>query len=202
MGKTFLPPDQGFSTCSKETCDSCSLQKDLVCHFNRKQLVQFLLLMAPPFIFGGKFILEFGHIYFYIWLGLIVLYFGLVEIWAMCAHCPHYAEPSTKSLKCWANYSAPKLWKYKPGPMSLIEKVVFSAGMIAVFLYPLVIIILIGHAFFAVFYALLIVTTFGLLGSFFCTRCANFACILNRVSSETREAFFDCNPEIARAWKK
>ena len=35
------------------------------------------------------------------------------------------AETGTKTLKCWANYGSPKLWKYRPGPMSLAEKTVF-----------------------------------------------------------------------------
>jgi hypothetical protein len=28
----------------------------------------------------------------------------------------------------------------------------------------------------------------------------NFACPLNRVKKEVRKIFFDCNPEVAKAW--
>ncbi|GAJ20475.1 unnamed protein product, partial [marine sediment metagenome] len=30
-------------------------------------------------------------------------------------------ELEINTLKCWANYGSPKLWKYRPGPMSLNE---------------------------------------------------------------------------------
>ncbi len=31
-------------------------------------------------------------------------------------------------LKGWANYGMPKLWKYRPGPMTFWEKVIFCTG--------------------------------------------------------------------------
>lgn len=65
----------------------------------------------------------------------MIAFFGFIEIRVMCSHCPHYAESPT-SLKCWANYGSPKLWQYRPGPMSLVEKAVFFIGFAIVWGYP------------------------------------------------------------------
>jgi hypothetical protein len=70
------------------------------------------------------------------WLTMIIGYFGFIEIRVMCSHCPHYAE-SDSSLKCWANYGSPKIWKYRPEPMSFIEKAIFLGGFAIIWGYPL-----------------------------------------------------------------
>ena len=50
-------------------------------------------------------------------IALCVGFFGFIETRVLCSHCPHYAEEGA-SLRCWANYGSPKLFKYRPGPMS------------------------------------------------------------------------------------
>ena len=84
-----------------------------------------------------------GQWWFILWIGIIVLYFGGVEIRVMCSHCPHYAENGL-TLSCWANHGMPKLWKFKPGPMSFLEKVVFLGGFAAVWGYPIIFFIIPG----------------------------------------------------------
>lgn len=95
----------------------------------------------PLWLNAGYIIFMQNHFLFTIWIIFTFSYFGLIEIRVMCSHCPHYAEPEIKSLKCWTNYGSPKLWKYRPGPMSIIEKTIFIAGFL-IMLLPLVFILL------------------------------------------------------------
>ena len=117
----------------------------------------------------------------------------------MCAHCPHYAEPGPV-LRCWANHGSPKLWKYRPGPMSRAEKVIFLGGFVLIWGYPLLFLMW-GMAWFLLLvYVMTTAGFFMTLKLFFCTQCMNFACPLNGVDKATRQAFFKQNPEVAEAW--
>jgi hypothetical protein len=133
------------------------------------------------------------------WLVLIIGYFGFVEIRVMCSHCPHYAEEG-RSLKCWANYGSPKIWRYRPGPMSLTEKIVFFAGLALVWGYPIFFLIVEFHLFLLVVYILSTLGFYLTLGKFLCSQCMNFACPLNRVGDEVKRGFLERNPTVAKAW--
>ena len=200
--KMFLDPQQPLHTCTSKDCECCTVLGNLNCHYNLKQLLQFLSIAFPSFVTGGFGIYSYKPLLLFIWVGIIFLYFGFVEIRVMCSHCPHYAEPNLKSLKCWANYGSPKLWKYRPGPMSFIEKFVFLSGMAAVFVYPLPIIILSDLWYLLIIYILTTTAFFFTLNSFLCTQCINFACPFNRVKGPVRNEFFKLNPQIKKAWEK
>ena len=138
MNRLFLDPQTPLSTCSAESCQGCPAQHRLQCHFGGRDLVRFLLLALPPFILGG---IGIARINGWLLLPWIVIFFGfflLVEIRVMCSHCPHYADPGTRSLQCWANYGAPKLWTYRPGPMSGAETAIFYGGLVLIAAYPVV----------------------------------------------------------------
>jgi len=124
---------------------------------------------------------------------------GLLEIRVMCSHCPHYAEAGS-SLQCWANYGSPKLWKYRPGPMSRVERALFLGGLGAVWGYPLIFLLAGTQWFLLAVYALTSAGFFATLKTYLCSQCMNFACPLNSVQDETRQAFFERNPRIAEAW--
>jgi hypothetical protein len=126
-------------------------------------------------------------------------FFGFIEIRVMCSHCPHYAEEG-KSLKCWANYGSPKLWKYRPGPMSAKEKTVFFGGLVAVFGYPLGFFINGGLWYLLGLYILLTAGFYTTLKRSFCSKCMNFACPLNGVPDPVRQKFWECNPVVGKAW--
>lgn len=96
----------------------------------------FLFISLPPFLLGGAGIYFVNGWMLIPWILFVIAFFGFIEIRVMCSHCPHYAEEE-KSLKCWANYGSPKLWDYRPGPMTLIETVVFFGGFVIVGGYPL-----------------------------------------------------------------
>jgi hypothetical protein len=203
--KMFLDPKQPLYTCGSSNCEGCPVSKDLNCHFALKQLIRFLAIVLPPAVVGGYGIFIYKPLLIIVWISMFIIYFGFVEIRVMCSHCPHYAEPNLKSLKCWANYGIPKLWKYRPGPMSLMEKIIFSGGALIIFTFPIPLLILksgISNLILLGVYIVLIITSFLLLKRYYCSQCINFACPLNNVDKETREKFFLKNKVVKDAWKK
>ena len=201
MSSMFLNPQKPLSTCSSSTCQGCPLQYLLQCHFGARQLLRFLGVAFPVFILGGFGIARVNAWLLLPWIVLAFSYFGLVEIRVMCSHCPHYAEPGTHTLQCWANYGSPKLWKYRPGPMTRVENLVFFSGLFLLVGYPLGI-MAVGHQW--LFLPLFLAATAGmalLMARTMCSHCMNFACPLNRVDQRTRAAFFARNPQVSRAWE-
>jgi hypothetical protein len=197
----FLDPDKPIATCVSETCDNCTVRNVLHCHFTLKDLVYFLVILSPSFLLGGAGIYHVSGWMLVPWLMLMIGYFGFAEIRVMCAHCPHYAEEGN-SLKCWANYGSPKIWKYRPGPMTLLEKVIFFVGLALVWGYPLFFLVVGFQFFLLVVYLLSTAGFYMTLRTFLCSQCMNFACPLNRVGNEVRRSYFECNPEVAKAWTK
>jgi len=195
----FLDPNKPIATCISETCDNCTVSETLHCHFTLNDLIHFLLIVSPSFLLGGAGIYYISGWWLIPWLIVIIGYFGFVEIRVMCSHCPHYAEKGS-SLKCWANYGSPKIWKYRPGPMTFWEKFIFFVGLALIWGYPLFFLISDFQLFLLIVYLLSVAGFFKTLGMFLCSQCMNFACPLNTVNNEVRSNFFKCNPKIAEAW--
>ncbi len=202
MSKAFLDPNKTLHTCTAESCEGCEISEKLVCHFNIKQLFWFILMAIPVFFCSGFFIYQFSPFLLIPWIIFILSYFGFIEIRVICSHCPHYAEPEIKSLKCWANYGSPKLWKYRPGPMSIFEKIVFYTGFIIILSPPIILLILQKSYLFLILYMILIIAWKLALKVFYCNRCINFACPFNNVNGEIRNKFFNKNPVVRDAWKE
>ena len=201
MSDMFLDPRRPLTTCTAKNCGGCPVSKDVHCHFRARDLTAFLLSAIPSFIIGGAGIVHIGAWWLAPWLVIVFGYFGLVEIRVMCSHCPHYAEPG-KSLQCWANYGSPRLWKYRPGPMSFLEKSVFLTGLVLVWGYPLAFLLFGLQWFFLAIYLLTTISFFVTLRHSNCSQCMNFACPLNVVDVNVRTEFFKRNPTVARAWDK
>lgn len=195
----FLDPSTPIATCVCESCEGCPAGRQVHCHFRGRELFHFLVSMLPPFVIGGSGIVAVGWIWLLPWAVVVFGYFGLLEIRVMCSHCPHYAEPG-HSLKCWANYSAPKLWKYRPGPMSKMETFWFYAGLVAVLGYPMIFLLLGGQWLLILMFLMTTVAAGTTLKMVFCTHCMNFACPLNATSEAARQNFFECNPTVNEAW--
>jgi hypothetical protein len=195
----FLDPHKPIATCIAESCDGCTVIRTLHCHFRPKDLIHFLCLSAPAFLLGGAGIYHVSGLWLALWVVMIIGYFGFLEIRVMCSHCPHYAEPG-HSLKCWANYGAPKLWKYRPGPMSLLEKVLFLVGLVVVGVYPLIFFFMGNQWFLLIVYLVSVVGFCLTVKIFLCSQCMNFACPLNTVDDQVKLAFLRRNPEVAKAW--
>ncbi len=109
-----------IATCDASGCEGCRAAESVQCHFGPGDLIHFYLISLPVFLVGGAGILAVGMVPLLIWIGVLVAFFGFIEIRVMCSHCPHYAEEGS-TLRCWANYGSPTLWKYRPGPMSTAE---------------------------------------------------------------------------------
>jgi hypothetical protein len=171
----------------------------LHCHFRPKDLTHFLCIVLPNFLLGGAGIYNVSGSLLFLWILMIIGYFGFVEIRVMCSHCPHYAEKGN-SLKCWANYGAPKVWKYRPGPMSFMEKVIFLGGFTVIWGYPILFLLAGMQWFFLLVYFLSVAGFFMTLRMFLCSMCMNFACPLNTVDENRRQEFLKRNPEVAKAW--
>jgi hypothetical protein len=197
-----LDPKQPLYTCAEKSCENCDVKQDLNCRFNIKQLLTFLMVAFPVFIIAGTGIYSFKPLLIIPWLLFIVLYFGIIEIRVMCSHCPHYAEPETGTLKCWANYGSPKLWQYRPGPMSIGEKIIFFSGLILIFVYPYPFLLISKNNLILILYSIGVFIGILFLQKFLCVRCMNFACPLNRVDKKVRSKFFKHNPKIENAWNK
>ena len=197
----FLKPDKPLATCEASSCIDCPTDNALHCHFRLKDWLHFLSIAFPPFLLGGAGIYHVSGWGLIPWIIFVIAFFGFIEIRVMCSHCPHYAE-SDKNLKCWANYGSPKLWKYRPGPMTIIEKTVFFAGFGIVWGYPLLYLIFSWQIFLLMVYVISTAGFFMTLRMFLCAQCINFACPLNSVKREVRDQFFMKNPSIGAAWGK
>ncbi len=193
MNKRFLDPKQPLHTCKEENCDGCHVSESLVCHFNGKQLGLFLALFFPLFIFGGYGLFTWKIWVFIAWLVFIPSFFGLIEIRVLCSHCPHYAEPELSSLKCWANYGSPKIWKYRPGPMNFLEILIFFLGFVLLMIPPALAYGLTQRWWLMGIYLALLVIAFLCLHLFYCKRCINFVCPLNAVKKNERDKFLEKN---------
>jgi hypothetical protein len=200
MKPLFLDPRKPLEGCSLKGCRACPIQSRLQCHFNGRELLRFFGIAVPPFILGGLGIAQVNAWLLLPWIALAVSYFGFIEIRVMCSHCPHYAEPGTRSLKCWANYGSPKLWKYRPGPMSRGETIVFFAGILLIAGYPLVLLVSGMQWLLLALFALTVVGMGIIMARQMCARCINFACPFNRVNKSVQEGFFARNSSVARAW--
>jgi hypothetical protein len=197
----FLDPTQPIATCTATSCEDCPAGRLVHCHFRGRELAHFFSMMLPPFVAGGAGIAHVGWVWLLPWAAIVVGYFLFLEIRVMCSHCPHYAEPGT-TLKCWANYGAPKLWAYRPGPMSAAERFLFGAGLLAVLGYPFAFLLASAQWLLLALFALTTIAAGATLKMFLCTQCMNFACPLNATGEEARRAFFARNPRVAQAWKQ
>jgi len=195
----FLDPDRPIGSCVSRTCDGCPVEGALHCHFTLRNLTYFLLLALPSFLAGGAGIYHAGGWMLAVWIMVIVGFFGFLEIRVLCSHCPHYAEEG-RSLRCWANYGSPKLWRYRPGPMNRTEKAVLFGGFAVVWGYPLFSLIPGSQWFLLIVYLLTTAGFFVILRRHFCSQCINFACPLNAVGEAIRGEFLERNPQIAEAW--
>ena len=187
----FLDPEKPMATCDGISCEGCAVKKDIHCHFELKDLAHFLLIALPPFLLGGYALYNMSAWLLVPWLVLVFAFFGFIEIRILCSHCPHYAEEGSY-LKCWANYGSPKIWRYRPGPMSIVEKIIFFSGFAVIWGYPLLFMILSAQAFFLIVYSITTCGFFLTLKAYMCSQCINFACPLNSVKEEARDKFMEC----------
>ena len=113
------------AACSRQSCDGCEIEGDLICVATPLDLADFGILFVNwiiPFLAGmiaGQFWIGLA-----VWFGLAVLFFGYVEAFVLCRHCPAYAEEGF-TLRCHANWGLPKIPRFDPRPMNRLEGATF-----------------------------------------------------------------------------
>ncbi len=191
---------ESAKACVQKTCNGCEIDEKLLCVHTELDLVDFAVLFGAwllPFIAGmviGQFWIGLS-----IWVGLAVIFFGVMEAYILCRHCPHYAEDGF-TLKCHANWGLPKFPKIDPKPLNKTEKVVWLIYAAILFLYPIP---------FFVVGKMWLMLAFVVWGGFVwawtvqrtqCNRCFNLSCPVNRVPEDVRKVFFKNYPDYAKAW--
>lgn len=182
-----------------DSCSRCGIRSKTNCNFEISQLIKFYLISLPAFIIGGIFLYSYTIAAFSTWLIIIGLFFLVIEIRVLCSHCPHYKK-SNIFIRCWANYGAPKLWKYRPGPLNIFEKFILISGFIIVWGYPAFYMFLSKKWIITALYIISVVVFFAILRAKSCNICINFSCPLNTVDTETKITFLKNNPEIKKHW--
>ena len=187
---------------SASECGACPIAGRLKCRYSKGDLLRFIglfLVFLVPALVG---MILAGYGWFLLgWAGLAVIFFGFWEIRILCSHCPFYAEKGV-TLHCIANYGCPKFWRYRPGPISGLEKIQLAIGFVMVCGYPFPFLILGEQS------ILLLVTALGLAVFFMglqrctCSRCVNFSCLLNRVPKEVVDEYLKRNPVMRKAWEE
>jgi hypothetical protein len=154
-------------------------------------------VFAIPAVIG---VITAGYGWFLLgWTAFLLFFFEVWEIRILCSHCPFYAEESL-TLHCIANYGSLKLWKYRPEPMNLWEKIQLLTGFSILGGYPFPFIIA-GRQ-----WLWLVVALWGLVMFFWtlrkntCSQCVNFSCPLNTVPHEIVCAYLKRNPTMYNAW--
>ena len=208
----------------ESVCIDCSLQGKLGCRSGIKDFWFFVLNQIPSLamsIFGFVLI----GLLTAAWWPLIVFAVICIALWGLgietrilCSHCPYWAEDS-KTLHCWALTGSPKLWRYRPGPMNRLEKAILILFFSFLVLFP-VLVEAYGIWFMSVDYAgfglyallgMIGVTVATFLAGFqffyillyyFCSRCVNFSCPLNRVPKSIVDEYLKRNPVMKQAWER
>ncbi len=202
------------------SCAECDIEGELICFVDKKFANKFTIgniayriFAIAIFVFSGLII---GHWWMFILYIMVLLFtFLILEPRLLCSHCPFY-EKEGKFLRCWALRGMPKLWEYKPEPISRTEKIIMLIFGTFIDLFPFLGIVW-GIIYFALNYNVylfagipLVICSFlfmvvagyfsrVLLGNT-CKRCANFSCSMNKVPKELVDRFLEKNPKMKEAW--
>lgn len=124
---------------------------------------------------------------------IAMIFFGGVEWYVLCRHCPCYEHSGEEHgnrgrFYCLANWGSPKLFKYEPSPVSMLGRAIFLIwGIGWSFLFPLL--YLWDRPDWFITYLLVISVFVTTLRHFGCSSCPNFGCVLNCTPEENRAEF-------------
>jgi hypothetical protein len=182
-------------------CEGCSIEGHLMCRFDSKDMVGFLLNVLPFAVTAVIGAIQAGYgWYLLLWLAYSLFFFFVWEARILCSHCPMWAEES-RVLHCHANGGVIKIWGYRPGPMSRSERVQFLVGAGLWIGFPFLFMLL-GQQYLLALIGLAAVAS-GVYGvrRTACSRCINFSCPMNAVSKEIVDAYLIRNPAMWAAWE-
>ncbi|MFX1525226.1 MAG: hypothetical protein ACFFCC_17095, partial [Promethearchaeota archaeon] len=89
-----------------------------------------------------------------------------------------------------------------PEPMTLSEKIQLLIGLMILFGYPMVFLIIGGQFIFTAISIVEIIVFFGFILIKRCGSCLNFSCPFNHVKKEMVDAFLKKNPVMRKAWEE
>ncbi len=124
---------------------------------------------------------------------IAMIFFGGVEWYVLCRHCPCYEHSGKEhgnegKFYCLANWGSPKLFKYNPTPVSSAGRLVFLIwGIGWAFLFPLI--YLWDRLDWLLGYGLVTIAFLATLRHWGCSSCPNFGCALNCTPEKNREKF-------------
>jgi hypothetical protein len=195
MAENQNPILKPIVTCLEKNCNNCSLSDIIHCHFTLSQYIKFMISSLPSLILGAFGIIRLDNRFLIPWILFCVIFFSLIETRVLCSHCPHYGEQGI-FLRCWAARGLLKLWRWRLGPLSTIEKVVLLGGFVLIWSYPLPFLIFGSMWFLLGAYILASVSFFGILQWQFCRYCINLYCPLNSVPGAIKSEFYKKNPSV------
>jgi lipoprotein signal peptidase len=182
-------------------CKDCPIEGRLMCRFDPRDLVSFLMNALPFGVTSVAGMISAGYGWYLLpWLAYSLFFFFVWEARILCSHCPMWAEEG-HILHCHANHGVVKIWKYRPGPMSRLEQVQFAAGALLWIGFPFTFLLL-GQKYLLLLIGLATVASviFGLRKTA-CGRCINFSCPMNTVPKRSVDAYLERNPDIRAAWE-
>jgi len=186
----------------ESNCIDCELYGLLHCHPYFQHSLYFALaflsalIPATIGIILGGFGMIFTFLIFSIWFSFALFFFCVWESKVLCSHCPHYSNPSQRTLHCGINSGMYKITSYNPEPMNRDEKIQFLIGVLILILYPLPFLILSSQILFFILTCLGIAIWITTIQLKHCKECINFSCPLNRVNGEIKRKFLKKNPQL------
>ncbi len=182
-------------------CRTCPADGLLMCRYEPRDLLSFLVIVLP---FGftciaGTLSLGVGR-YLWLWLAYSLLFFFGWEARVLCSHCPHWGMAG-RILRCHANYGVLKLWRYRPGPMGRSERIQFVCAALLWLAIPLAVLAAAGGYLLATIAAVAALSGVFGLQRMSCVRCLHFSCPLNAAPADLRRAYLERNPTVASAWR-
>jgi hypothetical protein len=187
---------------STQACQECNLASQLMCRYEQRDLIRFLLMFFPfgGLVIAGVILAGYGW-YLVGWLAYALFFFFVWEARVLCRHCPFWSEESSV-LHCHANYGVVKIWSYDPRPMNSSEKVQFAVGALILGLYPFPLMLL-GQQYLLAFLSLAATIAFVVfLRRHECSRCIHFSCPANTVPKSKVDAYLRRNPVMLAAWEE
>jgi hypothetical protein len=158
-------------------------------------------VIAPVLVvaIAGAIQAGFG-VWLWAWLLYSVVFFFIVEPIILCRYCPYWDMPGIV-LRCHANYGILKLIKSKPGNSTVFEKILFLILGLALFLFPLILTLVGGEYLLFSIGIVCMAQSIFILRVFICTKCVNFACVLNATPADEKQKYFEKNDTVRKAFK-
>jgi hypothetical protein len=183
------------------TCQACQTNGRLMCRLDRKDMVNFFMIILPFGVtaIAGNIRAGYGW-YLLLWLAYSLFFFFVWEARVLCRHCPYWSEVGT-ILRCHANYGVIKIWKYQPGPMSRLEKIQFGIGALIWIVFPLPFLLMGREYLLALIAVSAAISGMFILRRNVCSQCINFSCPMNIVPKQLVDAYLRRNPQIQAAWE-